>query len=323
MRLIKIASVLGTVCVTIVFLFVLCSQLFEEETVAPQIEMDSTSIAVSVLDGEAAYLSGVTAYDAEDGDLTDMLMIETISNFITDTQREVSIVVFDTDGNFTTTTRTITYTDYTATTFSLTSPLRFAQGTSSSSFSKGLSASDCLDGNITSTITQYTEDGSTIDTEVTGNYSVTFSVSNSAGAVEKFTATVEIYDVSTEAVAPQINISESLIYLSPVQAAVFDPLDYITGVTYESTYYQMTQDGQLLTTNAIETLAEFAAISPSDEDYEAVAEKAAEIEVLDLDKIKITNPVSASQTGWCEVVYRLTDSSNNTKTMRLIVCVTE
>ncbi len=323
MRLIKLASVLGTVCVTILFLVVVCSQLFAGETIAPQIEMDSASIAVRVLDGETAYLSGVTAYDAEDGDLTDTLIIETISNFITDTQREVSIVVFDTDGNFTTTTRTITYTDYTATAFSLTSPLRFAQGTSASSFLKALSAVDCLDGNITSTITQYTEDGSTIDTEVAGNYPVTFSVSNSAGAVEKFTATVEIYDTTLESVAPQINVSESLVYITQAQANAFNPLDYITGITYENTYYQLTEDGQLLTTKDIETLAAFAALDPTDEDYAATAEKAAEVEALDLAKIEITNPVSAAQTGWCEVVYCLTDSSNNTKTMRLLVCVTE
>ncbi len=306
MKVLKIASVVGTACITILFLIVVAKQVFTADTLAPQISMESTNISVSVTDGDDALLAGTTATDAEDGDITDKVMVETISNFISEWEREITVVVFDSDDYFTKTTRTITYTDYTPTQFALSSPLRFTQGVSSSSFLNNLSAEDCLDGDVSATITQYTEDGSTIDTEVPGEYQITFSVSNSAGAVSKFTATVEIYDPTEESVAPKITLTDALVYLE--KGASFDPMDYLVGITYETDYYEQTQDGSLLTTKDQKLLAE-------DED--------AEVTPFDLEQLYITNPVDTAQAGWYEVVYRVTDSSQNTKTVRLIVCVTE
>ncbi|MFQ7768823.1 MAG: hypothetical protein ACLRIL_11475 [Fusicatenibacter saccharivorans] len=46
-------------------------------------------------------LSGVTAYDAKDGDVTDSLAVEHISNFIEKGRRKISIVAFDSDNNVT------------------------------------------------------------------------------------------------------------------------------------------------------------------------------------------------------------------------------
>ena len=46
----------------------------------PEISMDNSEISVSIHADEAELLSGVTAYDAKDGDVTDSLAVEHISN---------------------------------------------------------------------------------------------------------------------------------------------------------------------------------------------------------------------------------------------------
>ncbi len=316
MKVLKIASVVGTACVTILFVIVVIVQVMSADAMAPQIEMESDTIVVSVTDDEQAWLAGITASDAEDGDLTDKIMVETVSNFITEWTREVSVVVFDSDNNFTKVTRTIVYEDYSATRFALSAPLRFVQGASTSSFLNNLSATDCMDGGVTANIVQYTEDGSTINTDVTGTYQITFSVSNSAGAVEKFTATVEVYDSTIESIAPKIVLTDSLIYVAHGQS--FDPLEYLQSVTYLDEYYQMTEDGQMLTANDIEALLSQVAAEEAGEAVEPV-----ETTPFNIDSIVVDNPVDTNQPGWYEVAYTLTDSLQNTKVVRLLVCVTE
>lgn len=47
----------------------------------PVISMEESSICLNVSDGETEILSGVTAQDAEDGDVTESLTIESVSSF--------------------------------------------------------------------------------------------------------------------------------------------------------------------------------------------------------------------------------------------------
>ena len=67
----------------------------------PEISMDNSEISASIHADEAELLSGVTAYDAKDGDVTDSLTVEHISNFIEKGRRKISIVAFDSDNNVT------------------------------------------------------------------------------------------------------------------------------------------------------------------------------------------------------------------------------
>lgn len=92
----------------------------------PEISMDNSEISVSIHADEAELLSGVTAYDAKDGDVTDSLAVEHISNFIEKGRRKISIVAFDSDNNVTHAEREMVYNDYTSPVFSLDGPLRFS-----------------------------------------------------------------------------------------------------------------------------------------------------------------------------------------------------
>lgn len=109
--------------------------------------MDNSEISVSIHADEAELLSGVTAYDAKDGDVTDSLAVEHISNFIEKGRRKISIVAFDSDNNVTHAEREMVYNDYTSPVFSLDGPLRFS--VNADDLTEGLSAEDCLDGTIT------------------------------------------------------------------------------------------------------------------------------------------------------------------------------
>ena len=70
-----------------------------KDTLGPVIEMDESEIYVSVRDPESQLLYGVTATDAKDGDVTDLMMVEGVSNFIDKDTRRVSYVAFDNDNH--------------------------------------------------------------------------------------------------------------------------------------------------------------------------------------------------------------------------------
>jgi hypothetical protein len=89
---------------------------FEEEDTnqPPQIRFDTNHLELSVNDDEGRLLEGVHAEDAEDGDLTTEIIIDSISQFDSQKRRTVRYVVFDRENKATQATRTISYTDYVA-----------------------------------------------------------------------------------------------------------------------------------------------------------------------------------------------------------------
>ena len=155
----------------------------------PEISMDNSEISVSIHADEAELLSGVTAYDAKDGDVTDSLAVEHMSNFIEKGRRKISIVAFDSDNNVTHAEREMVYNDYTSPVFSLDGPLRFS--VNADDLTEGLSAEDCLDGTITDRIRLSYQDEIS---STPGLYQVTYSAANRAGDVTSLPVTVELYD---------------------------------------------------------------------------------------------------------------------------------
>lgn len=63
-----------------------CISLWEKNKVSdsqgPVIHMDRDSIKISVRDDASAILNGVAASDSKDGDVSDTLVVESLSNFI-------------------------------------------------------------------------------------------------------------------------------------------------------------------------------------------------------------------------------------------------
>ena len=77
---------------------------------------------------------------------------------------------------------------------------------------------------------QYNGEGSVFNSAVPGIYLIIFSISNSAGDVERFQAQVEIYDPAQEVSAPKLYLKEYLIYLE--KGDYFDPMDYLLSLIH-------------------------------------------------------------------------------------------
>lgn len=297
MRILKTFSVIFAAFAVIAFVATVVLRVLGADEEAPMISMDSEQISISVGDGEDRILAGVSAQDTKDGDVTGTLVVESLSNFISEGERTATIAAFDTDNHVSKITRIIRYTDYQSPHFALSAPLSFPQGTDDTLIASALSAQDCLDGNITQRIVYTNAEGSSLRTDMPGEYPMVFSVSNSAGDIERFTATVEIYDLREEGI-PSITLTENMVYVT--QGASFDPLTYIATVSLDGIVYQM-QNGMLIRAGT--------------------APDAEEIETYDLNSIALDNPVDVNTPGWYEVGYSVTSMVGVTRTAHLLVCV--
>lgn len=126
--------------------------LLEGKGEMPVITFDESKLTVSVKDSDKKLLEGVHASDEEDGDLTNLIRIESKSPFISKNQRSITYVVLDEDDNVTKTSRIIEYNDYTAPTFSLNDQLR-SPGYSTTLLTQRVKAKSSVDGDISSKVT--------------------------------------------------------------------------------------------------------------------------------------------------------------------------
>jgi hypothetical protein len=261
--------------------------------------MDSKEITVSCEDSEEMLLQGITAQDARDGDVTENLLIESLSNFTEDGCRIMTVAAFDSSNNAVKASRKVRYSDYRPPEFSLTEALRFPLN--STNLMGTLTAADVLDGDLTDNIKITSEEY--IETDEAGTYTITYSVSNSAGDVGKLPVTVEIYDPSEEYLKPQIVLDDYLVY-TEVGTSI-DPWDYVKSVTMDNTTYVKVKTGVLKDRNA-------------KKDQERI--------VIEEEEMKITDNVNYEKPGVYEVVYRMTDDNGQSKetgVTRLIVIVKE
>ncbi len=133
--------------------------------------------------------------------------MESISNFMENHTRNMTVVAFDSDNHATKATRKIAYTDYTAPTFSLTEPLRFAMNTQD--IMGTLTCVDVLDGDVTGKIKMSSEYYVQADTRGISNG---LSGGKQCRRRAEAPVTVEIYDPSKEAQKPLIELSQYLVY---------------------------------------------------------------------------------------------------------------
>ena len=161
----------------------------------PVFHMESDVFTVSVSDNEKALLDGITATDANDGDVSESIIVEAVSPFTGTGHRIVNYVAFDSDNHVTHAKRELIYSDYTDPKFSLSKPLSFPMN--STNILDGIKAIDCIDGDITRSIRLLSEDE--IDTAHVGYYNARLKVSNSAGGVSYLPVTIEIYDAANSA----------------------------------------------------------------------------------------------------------------------------
>ena len=265
----------------------------------PQFQMDSNVIEVSVKDGDQALLTGLKAIDVTDGDVSNSIIVESISPFTGTGHRVVNYAAFDLDNHVTHVKRELAYTDYEAARFHLKKQLSFPMN--ATNLLEGISVEDCIDGDLTKSVKMmYDEE---IDTSHVGEYRARLKVTNSAGGVSYLPVVVEIYDASVYYRRPQIKLGENLVYVE--KGSGFDEEEYISTITINGEEYSLTDEK-----------GTYGASYLSHEENE---------KTIGVDHVEIDSNVDTDVSGYYEVVYSFEDTefSTGTGNARLYVVVTE
>ena len=189
----------------------------------PVILIESDTIEVSVKDKKEKLLEGVTAMDQKDGDISDKVLIESISDFIEPGVCTVTYAVADSDKHVTKQTRTVKYTDYTKPEFYMKRALVYGVD-EALDIRAAVGARDCIDGDISDRVAIITTD---YIRNTAGVFTVSLQVSNSMGDTIYLDVTVHVE--GNETMAPEIQLKKSLIYIKKGETPNFE--DYLGDVT--------------------------------------------------------------------------------------------
>ena len=198
--------------------------LARTDTKAPKIEINTERVEVSVLDPKSALLQGVTAMDNVDGDVTESVVVESISLLNRDGTISVSYAAFDSTGNVAKATREAKYTDYESPKLTLSGPLLYSYGSNFDVLST-VGATDMIDGDIQHRVRATALEEDSI--AVLGTHQVRFQVNNSLGDTMALELPVEVY--AADSYNAGLTLTEYLIYL-PV-GANFNPTSYLGDFT--------------------------------------------------------------------------------------------
>ncbi len=255
----------------------------------PEIFFDTDRITVSLAPTEEELLSGVSASDAEDGDLTGRVIVESISHFITPGVSNVTYAVCDSQNHVTTVTRRIVYTDYTPPRFTMSDDLVFSVNEQANPF-RCIGATDVIDGNISDRIKITAENG--FQSGTAGVYPITVQVTNSKGDVASLQLSVTIENTSLY--APRITLKNYLMYIT-----VGDTVDLRDNL------------------RAVESVTENA-----EDDVETEEETAAAMEAL-RERVRIETDFDRNTPGVYQVDYRFTDAFDREAHAVLTIVVEE
>lgn len=158
----------------------------------PVIEFDDDyKTVISVKSTEQDLLKNVKATDAEDGDISNEVIVEQMSNLIDGNRREVVYVVCDSDNNVTKVTKEITYSDYTSPVIEAIEGNTVIKERKYSDILSCFKATDVIDGDISDKIKIDSIDTSK-DSISRGVFPLVLSVTNSCGDVSYLETSVTL-----------------------------------------------------------------------------------------------------------------------------------
>lgn len=151
----------------------------ESRNEAPVITVSEKSNVFSVKATEEDFLRGVSAQDKEDGDVTNSIIIESISQLYNGDTRNIVYVAFDKNRNVQKLEREIKYKDYQPPKFSTKTNITVPSGAVSEILDE-LKATDVIDGDISNQIKIEIND---VKKGVPGKYPIRATVTNTCGDV--------------------------------------------------------------------------------------------------------------------------------------------
>ncbi len=199
----------------------------QQDTTPPVISGDAEPLELTVEQGMEALKQGLTARDDRDGDITADILVASTSYFVEKGTMNVKYVVFDSSHNAGLFQRQVIFTDYKSPRFALTQPLVFPRGSNIRVLSY-VTASDCLDGDITGQITQVSGQ---ISNYTPGSYPVVLEVSNSHGDRVQVQLNVVITDPTQ--IGPEILLKAPMVYIE--KDSRFNPDDMVDSVRAQLT----------------------------------------------------------------------------------------
>lgn len=191
-------------------------------TEGPKLSCSEETLSISVHDGDEALLRGLSAEDAQDGNLTDRILLSSKSYFLEKGVFNAEYVVFDSHQNAATLTRRVVYTDYESPKFALSQPLVYIRG-NSIRYLNYVTASDVLDGDITDRIKVK---ASNVSNYTAGTYPVLLEVTNDYG--DSVQVELNVVVLEGRSLGPVIRLSKYLTYTPCGEK--FDPYDLILSV---------------------------------------------------------------------------------------------
>lgn len=213
-------AVLLILCCVAVFCGYEVLSHYQTDTKAPEIHLEEAIPEISVHDPRSVLLQGITAADDVDGDVTDSLVVESVSLQDADGNLMVKYVAFDAAGNVTKVQRKARYTDYESPRLTLSGPLLYPMGTSFDVLSN-VGATDVIDGDIQHRVRATSQEEESIANY--GTHNIKFQVTNSLGHTVSQILPVEVY--KAEMYEAELTLTDYLVYLQ--KGEEFDPEDYL------------------------------------------------------------------------------------------------
>ncbi|MEC8043982.1 MAG: SUMF1/EgtB/PvdO family nonheme iron enzyme [Verrucomicrobiota bacterium] len=183
-------------------------QAVKPDTANPELELFGGA-GITREAGQAWAEPGVEAHDARDGNLTSSITISGTVDMNTTGTYVLTYSVADAAGNTDTATRTVTVVDTTAPALILLGDANMTHAKNTAWVDPGATASDSLDGNLTSSITIT----GTVDVNTTGVYTLTYSVFDGASNEANATRTVNVR--KTHSVDLNSSINMEMLWVEP------------------------------------------------------------------------------------------------------------
>jgi len=215
LRILRICVLVLFVAVSLAFAVFFVRDLARRDDSVPVIYTGDDVFELSVADDESTLLKDVTAYDEKDGDLTDHVVIESVSTFLTPGEYNVRYAVCDSNNHVSTADRRIRYVDYTAPVFYLKESLCFSSLETVNLLSC-VGATDVIDGDISGNIII---SASNYVADEPGVYHFICQATNSKG--DTIETVLPVYVEERSYSAPTIKLSKYLAYMK-----VGDTLDF-------------------------------------------------------------------------------------------------
>ena len=210
----------------------------------PIINSDIDEIQISCQYEKEDLLQGLSAYDVEDGYITDKILIGGFSDF---TERGVSSLeyaVYDKDGNIATFNRKVVFSDYTPPKITISAPCVYTPINSTyDTPSLNLEGWDKLDGDVSKHILITNTD---LDFSAPGEYTASVYLKNSFGDEVSMDLPIHVLDYGQYSYA--IELKEPLIYVDKGDSV--NPEDYIIAIRNEFTGEIISDEEYTLTINS-------------------------------------------------------------------------